>query len=195
MSEKKPQRIYHTMGEVAEMLDISTTTIRFWESRFPILKPRRNRKGNRLFSPTDLENLKLIYHLVKEQGMTLEGAKKAINDNRDEILRKAEIIERLLGVKAMLLEIKQELDDDSDYTLVDSDADTQTLNPGAQIEGAEVMEEEVEADEEVAEPEAAAEQTSEKQAEQAAENNNEADSNVAKIDYHIEETVFDQTLF
>lgn len=109
MTEDKSKKIFYTMGEVAEMLDVSSTTVRFWERRFSILKPHRNKKGNRLFTPTDVENLKLIYMLVKEQGMTLEGAKKALSTNRDEVLRKSEILERLLNVKAMLLEIKQEL--------------------------------------------------------------------------------------
>ena len=66
------------MGEVAEMFDVNTSLIRHWESQFSILRPKRNKKGNRLFSPEDVENLKMIYHLVKERGMTLEGAKKAL---------------------------------------------------------------------------------------------------------------------
>lgn len=106
------------MGEVAELLDVNTTTIRFWESRFPILKPHRNKKGNRMFTPTDVENLKLIYHLVKEQGMTLEGANKALGSNRNEVMRRAEIVERLLSVKSMLLEIKQELFEDNELAVI-----------------------------------------------------------------------------
>ena len=71
-------KLYYSMGELAEMFDVNTSLIRHWESQFDILRPKRNKKGNRLFSPQDVESLKLIYHLVKERGMTLEGAKKAL---------------------------------------------------------------------------------------------------------------------
>ena len=73
-------KLFYSMGEVAEMFDVNTSLIRHWESQFSILRPKRNKKGNRLFSPEDVENLKMIYHLVKERGMTLEGAKKALSE-------------------------------------------------------------------------------------------------------------------
>ena len=73
-SERKSRKIYYTMGEVSEMFDVNPSLIRFWEQKFDILKPDKNKKGNRLFTPKDVENLKLIYHLVKEKGMTLKGA-------------------------------------------------------------------------------------------------------------------------
>lgn len=72
------EKLFYSMGEVAEMFDVNKSLIRHWESQFAILRPKRNKKGNRLFSPADVENLKVIYHLVKERGMTLEGAKKAL---------------------------------------------------------------------------------------------------------------------
>ena len=72
-SERKSRKIYYTMGEVSEMFDVNPSLIRFWEQKFDILKPDKNKKGNRLFTPKDVENLKLIYHLVKENGMTLGG--------------------------------------------------------------------------------------------------------------------------
>ena len=71
-------KLYYSMGALAEMFAVNTSLIRHWESQFDILRPKRNKKGNRLFSPQDVESLKLIYHLVKERGMTLEGAKKAL---------------------------------------------------------------------------------------------------------------------
>ena len=71
------EKLFYSMGEVAEMFDVNASLIRHWESQFSVIRPKRNKKGNRLFSPQDVENLKLIYHLVKERGMTLEGAKKA----------------------------------------------------------------------------------------------------------------------
>ena len=77
-SERKSRKIYYTMGEVSEMFDVNPSLIRFWEQKFDILKPDKNKKGNRLFTPKDVENLKLIYHLVKENGMTLAGAAKRL---------------------------------------------------------------------------------------------------------------------
>ena len=80
--ERKSRKIYYTMGEVSEMFDVRPSLIRFWEQKFDILKPDKNRKGNRLFTPKDVENLKLIYHLVKENGMTLAGAAKRLRENK-----------------------------------------------------------------------------------------------------------------
>jgi len=82
-AERKSKKIYYTMGEVSEMFDVNPSLIRFWEQKFDILKPDKNKKGNRLFTPADIENLKLIYHLVKENGMTLAGAQKRIKQNRE----------------------------------------------------------------------------------------------------------------
>lgn len=70
-----PKKLYYSIGEVAKGFGVKTSLIRFWDSEFSILKPKKNAKGNRRFTPDDIKNLKLIYHLVKEQGYTLEGAK------------------------------------------------------------------------------------------------------------------------
>jgi len=75
-------KLYYTIGEVAEMFHVNTSLIRFWEKEFDIIKPKKNKKGNRLFTPEDLDNFKVIYNLVKEQGLTLEGAKKYLKENR-----------------------------------------------------------------------------------------------------------------
>lgn len=109
MCAKQTGKIYYSMGEVTEMFDVNPSLIRFWESKFDILKPHKNKKGNRLFTPADVENLKLIYHLVKEKGMTLSGAQKQIKANREGVSRDLEVIDRLLGIKALLTEIKQEM--------------------------------------------------------------------------------------
>ena len=74
--EKKVEKLYYSIGEVAEMLEVPVSTVRFWENEFDILKPMKNKKGNRLFTPADIKNLKIIHHLVKEEGMTLAGCKK-----------------------------------------------------------------------------------------------------------------------
>lgn len=117
--KQKLTKIYYSMGEVAEMFDVNTTLIRFWESKFDVLKPHRNKKGNRLFTPEDVETLKLIYHLVKEKGMTLAGAQKRIKENREGIERNMDIIEKLQNIKAVLLEIKQEMKGgDTDGTIL-----------------------------------------------------------------------------
>lgn len=97
------------MGEVSEMFDVKPSLIRFWEQKFDILKPDKNKKGNRLFTPADVENLKLIYHLVKENGMTLSGAQKRLKANTGGMGKNLEVIDKLEGIKSMLLEVKQEL--------------------------------------------------------------------------------------
>ena len=120
VAEKQNRKIYYSMGEVAEMFDVNQSLIRYWESKFDILRPKKNKKGNRMFRPEDVENLKIIYHLVKECGMTLEGAKRAMRSRgREDVSRSAELMERLLSVKSMLTEIRDMLrEDDSDGTAV-----------------------------------------------------------------------------
>lgn len=99
------------MGEVAEMFDVKPSLLRHWETQFPILRPKRNKKGNRLFTPQDVENLKQIYHLVKERGMTLEGAKKALRGERAEkrVNREAKLMEHLLHIRSLLEEVRADL--------------------------------------------------------------------------------------
>ncbi len=111
MAEKvhKTEKIYYTMGEVAEMFDVNQSLIRFWEQRFDILKPKKNKKGNRLFTPADIRNFELIYHLVKERGMTLAGAEKYLKANREGAEREAEIVRKLTEIRTVLLEIREEL--------------------------------------------------------------------------------------
>lgn len=105
------EKLYYSMGEVAEMFDVRPSLLRHWESQFGVLRPKRSKKGNRLFTPADVENLKLIYHLVKEQGMTLEGARKALRQCRREkaVPRDVELLERLQRIRALLVEVREEL--------------------------------------------------------------------------------------
>lgn len=105
----KPEKLFYSMGEVAEMFDVNPSLLRFWESEFDVIRPKRNKKGNRLFTPSDIENLKLIYHLVKERGMTLDGAKKALKGKRDKVSRQAELLERLQKLRAELAEVRDGL--------------------------------------------------------------------------------------
>jgi len=104
-----PDKRYYKIGEVAKAFDVNTSLIRFWENEFDVLKPKKNKKGNRLFTPEDLENLKMIYFLVKEKGFTLEGAKKKLKENPDEIFSKHKIIMRLEDIKNELIAIKNQL--------------------------------------------------------------------------------------
>ena len=118
-------KLFYSMGEVAERFDVNTSLIRHWESQFSILRPKRNKKGNRLFSPEDVENLKMIYHLVKERGMTLEGAKKALRKAPSEsgVDRDAELMERLQRIRALLVEVREDLKAGEGEIVTASDAD------------------------------------------------------------------------
>lgn len=91
------------------MFDVNTSNIRFWENEFDILKPHKNKKGNRMFTPEDIENIKIIYHLLKEKGMTIKGAQKKLKDNKEDTLQNFEVVSRLQEIRQMLLEIKEEL--------------------------------------------------------------------------------------
>ena len=107
--ERKVEKLYYSIGEVAEMLVVPVSTIRFWENEFDILKPMKNKKGNRLFTPDDIKNLKILHHLVKEEGMTLSGAKKKLAVKWDETEYKYEISESLQNIKSMLLDIRDNI--------------------------------------------------------------------------------------
>ena len=104
-----PEKRYYKIGEVAKAFGVNTSHIRFWEKEFDVLQPKKNKKGNRLFTQKDIKNLKLIYHLVKEKGFTLEGAKSKIKSKPEEIQDSHTIIERLEGIKAELIKIKSQL--------------------------------------------------------------------------------------
>ena len=122
------EKLFYSMGEVAEMFDVNASLIRHWESQFSVIRPKRNKKGNRLFSPRDVENLKLIYHLVKERGMTLEGAKKALRQQPAEggMERDAELMERLQRIRALLVEVREDLKAGEGEILAEADADADT---------------------------------------------------------------------
>lgn len=104
-----PEKRYYGIGEVAKAFDVNTSLIRFWEKEFDVLQPKKNAKGNRKFTPEDITNLKFIYHLVKERGFTLEGAKTHLKEEKQKSLNTFEIISKLEDVKAQLLKIKEQL--------------------------------------------------------------------------------------
>ena len=107
--EKEITKLYYSIGEVAQMFDVSTSLIRYWESEFDILKPKKTNKGNRLFTPADLENLRLIYHLVKENGYTLDGAKKKLRESREHTINTFRVKQTLSNLREFLVEIKSQL--------------------------------------------------------------------------------------
>ena len=106
-------KLLYSMGEVTEMFDVNASLIRYWESKFDCIKPHKNKKGNRMFTPSDVENLKLIYYLVKERGMTLEGANMAMKRRGKSVQRDVSILERLQNIRAMLLEVRESLGDNT----------------------------------------------------------------------------------
>jgi DNA-binding transcriptional MerR regulator len=107
--EKKVEKLYYSIGEVAEMFNVNASLIRFWEKEFDIIKPKKNKKGNRFFTQQDIEHIRLIYHLVKERGLTLNGARKKIRENKDDTNNNYDVIKTLTEIKNMLLEIKESL--------------------------------------------------------------------------------------
>ncbi len=104
-----PEKRYYGIGEVAEAFGVNTSLIRFWEKEFDVLKPKKNAKGNRKFTPEDIKNLKLIYYLVKERGFTLEGAKTHLKEEKQKTLNNFEIISKLEDIKSELIKIKNQM--------------------------------------------------------------------------------------
>lgn len=109
MTSHSEKKIYYSIGEVAEMFEVKVSLIRFWENEFSIIKPFRNKKGTRYFTPKDLDNFHLIYHLVKEKGMTLKGAKQQLKDNREQTEKNFEVVKKLKEIKQLLVHIDKQL--------------------------------------------------------------------------------------
>jgi DNA-binding transcriptional MerR regulator len=127
------KKLFYSMGEVSELFDVNPSLIRYWESKFSILKPQKNKKGNRLFSPEDVENLKLIYHLVKERGMTLEGAQRALQGGTARLTNNVELLEHLQSIRAQLLEVRNYLKDaGSDENILDNTVAVSTSSSSCQ---------------------------------------------------------------
>ena len=107
--EKKIEKLFYPIGEVAKIFDVSVSSIRYWEKEFNILKPKKNKKGNRMFTKKDLDNLQIIYHLIKERGFTLEGAKKKLRDNKKDTIDNIGIITNLKNIRKFLVQFREEL--------------------------------------------------------------------------------------
>jgi DNA-binding transcriptional MerR regulator len=107
--EKKIEKLYYSIGEVSRMLDLPVSTVRFWENEFNILKPMKNKKGNRLFTATDIKNLMIIQRLLKEEGMTLAGVKRKMSGKWDEANHNFEISESLQKIKTLLIDLRDNI--------------------------------------------------------------------------------------
>jgi len=107
--EKPIEKLYYSIGEVAEMLNVPISTVRFWENEFVILKPMKNKKGNRMFTQDDIRNLKLIHHLLKDEGLTLPGAKKKLSGKWEETDYKYDINESLNKIKSLLIDLRDNI--------------------------------------------------------------------------------------
>ena len=111
MQVELPDKLYYSIGEVARAFDVNTSLIRFWEKEFDIIQPKKNRKGNRYFTPEDIKNFKIIFHLVKEQGYTLEGARNALNENKKLLIDEIDLIFRLEKIRSEILSLKTYFDE------------------------------------------------------------------------------------
>lgn len=113
MPYKKPkiEKLFFTISEVADLINVNPSLIRYWENQFDALKPHKNKKGNRLFTKDDIAIVRLIFHLVKERGLTLKGAQLKLKENREETINNYEIVKRLQNVRQQLKEISDELEE------------------------------------------------------------------------------------
>lgn len=102
-------KIYYSIGEVADLISVNTSLIRFWEKEFDIIKPKKNTSGNRVFSVHDIKNIKLIYHLLKEKKYTIQGAKKKIRENKEGTIKNYNVIEKLNKIRNELVTIREHL--------------------------------------------------------------------------------------
>jgi DNA-binding transcriptional MerR regulator len=107
--EKKIEKLYYSIGEVSRMLDVPVSTVRFWENEFDILKPMKNKKGNRMFTANDVKNLMIIHRLLKEEGMTLSGVKRKLMGHLDEADHIYEINESLQKIKNLLIDLRDNI--------------------------------------------------------------------------------------
>ncbi|MAJ90099.1 MAG: transcriptional regulator [Flavobacteriales bacterium] len=109
MNINSDNKLFYKISEVAKMFDVNISAIRFWEKQFDILKPKRNKKGNRLFTKNDIKNMQIIHHLLKERGFTVEGAKKKLKDNKTDTINNIEIVKHLKEIRGFLINLKNEL--------------------------------------------------------------------------------------
>ena len=128
------------------MFGVNASLLRFWEEEFPVLKIKKDSRGHRKYTPKDVDNLRLIYHLVKEQGMTLEGARKRMRSNPEGVSHDAEIVERLKNIRNMLAALKAEMGIDTEVIEIEEDVEVEVepvVVAPASVDANEVVEESV----------------------------------------------------
>ena len=109
LNKKPTEKFFYKISEVAEMFNVNISAVRFWEKEFDILNPHKNKKGNRLFTPKDIKNIQIIYHLLKERGFTVEGAKKKLKENKTDTIDNIEIVTHLKEIRGFLVNLREEL--------------------------------------------------------------------------------------
>ena len=106
----KDLKMYYSIGEVAKMFNVNESLLRYWEKEFPIISPRKAGGNIRQYRKEDIENIRLVYHLVKEKGMTLQGAKQRLKANKETAEQTAEVVERLKSLREELVKLRKSLD-------------------------------------------------------------------------------------
>ena len=107
--EKEIEKLYYSIGEVSEMFSVAPSLIRFWESEFDLIQPKKNRKGNRQFTKEDIDSVRTIFHLVKEKGFTLQGAKEMLKNDTQDVKDKMDLLDSLRRVRQFLVEVREKL--------------------------------------------------------------------------------------
>ncbi len=107
--DREINKLYYTMGEVTKMFNVNASQIRFYEKEFDIIQPKKNKKGNRLFTPEDISNLKIIFNLVKDKGYTLQGARDFLKNNKNEAKENQRVIDSLHRLKSFLIDVRDNL--------------------------------------------------------------------------------------
>lgn len=116
-NDKKNIKLLYTIGEIAEMFDVNVSLIRHWSNYFDVLKPKTNRKGNRLYTNEDIDIIKIIYNLVKDRGMRLDAAQRYIKTSRTKADQDVVVIQKLMDIKSLLTEVLYDLGDDHEATI------------------------------------------------------------------------------
>ena len=107
---KKDLKMYYSIGEVAKMFDVNESLLRYWEKEFPIISPKKAGGNIRQYRKEDIENIRLVYHLVKEKGMTLQGAKQRLKMNKEKTAQTVEVVNRLKEIREELVKLRKSLD-------------------------------------------------------------------------------------
>ena len=109
LTNNSTEKLFYKISEVAEIFGVNVSAVRFWEKKFDILKPKKNKKGNRLFTQKDIKNIKIIHHLLKDRGFTVEGAKQKLKENKSDTIDNVEIVNHLRDIRNFLVHLRNEL--------------------------------------------------------------------------------------